>query len=659
MAFYQVAIAAYFWDTLIYEGPDGLEPGQWVQVPLKSRIVKGCIWQPLEPDAPVPPNVKSIKQSWDPSLNLKEPWRQWAAWLAQHYVYPLGLVLEYFFPPTKPQKFLNLGPGSSTPQLLPLTAAQKKVFDDIRPLIFEGFRAILLQGVTGSGKTEIYLHLTQEVLNLGGQVLFLVPEIALTPQLEKRIRQAVNAPLGVFHSDIKPTIKQQIYYQVQDSRPFVLLGTRSALFVPLPNLKLIILDEEHETHLKQQTHLTYHGRTSALKLAQILNIPVILGSATPSAESYFWASRLKAFTLVQLNERYQKKTPLEVHLVDRRIHRPLSGDPAWLTPILKSHMEHTLAQGYQVILWLNQRGFAPVVMCDQCGYHFQCPNCDVSLTLHSPKWLVCHYCGYQSVLPDCCPKCQNSVLKPLGYGIEQIYDDVKNLWPQINVFRMDRDHVTTWKQLSGLIEKFERGEGQILIGTQMLAKGLNFPKLKLCGIIDADSLLRWPDFRTQEKALQLMMQLMGRVGRFLLPEPAQVIIQTYEPQNPFFSYLLSQNYEAFIQQELLERQRWGYPPFRRLILIRLEHPKKEIVWKDSHWVAESLRSFFAKNHLTQVLGPAPAYRFRLKSYYRYQVLIKSHIELPLSRLFKKWLDGQSLKLRAKIRWDVDPEDLLD
>jgi len=394
----------------------------------------------------------------------------------------------------------------------------------------------------------------------------------------------------------------------------ILIGPRSALFCPIPKLSWIIVDEEHEAHFKQEEKLKYHGRDAAIYLAKCLNIPIVLGSATPSVESW-WNGKSNKYLYHSLKKRVFKETPPKVEVVDMKKNQKNQILPYWLSEKLYKALTSTLENKSQAALFLNRRGESSYIFCPACSYHFSCVNCDISLTQHKKNHLICHYCGFRQEKPKLCPHCKTENILSFGIGTASLQKELQSLFPFAHIARADRDEITTHKQWTSLIQKIEKKQVDIIIGTQMIAKGLDFPYLHLVGFILADQGLNFPDFRATEKSFQLISQMAGRSGR--RKEEGQVILQTYNPSHP--AILKQGNYEDFVKKELQERKKHLYPPFGKLSLLRIESISEGQAKKTAFKVSNALQNI---NNLN-ILGPAPAPHFRLKNKYRYHILLKS------------------------------------
>ncbi len=511
------------------------------------------------------------------------------------------------------------------------------------------FKRFLLHGITGSGKTEVYLQVITQCIDAGKQVLVLVPEIGLTPQLISRFRTRFPYPLAVIHSQLNETERQQAWQLACEGLVPIVLGTRSALFTPMPRLGLIIIDEEHDLSFKQQEGVRYSARDSALKRAQNKNIPIIMGSATPSLESLYNCQQQK-FTLLQLTHKAMTDQHLPINLIDLRSQNLAEG----ISSVSLQAMSEHLARGNQVLVFINRRGFAPVLLCHDCGWMADCKACDSHLTYHqSVERLMCHHCGHQERRPYVCLSCKSKNIISVGTGTQRVEAYLNQQFPEYNILRMDRDEVQKKEAWEQHLAKIDSGEIQIIVGTQMLAKGHHFPKLTLVLILDNDQGLSHHDFRALERMGQLLTQVSGRAGR--AEHAGQVLIQTHQPDHPLLQLLLREGYEAFAQELLRNREAAGLPPHHHMALLRAQG-------KDLNQVKAFMQG--AKNYLNhnqiQVLGPAPAPLARKAGMHRLQLLIKAPQRAPLHHALSNlrlWLTQSKINQGIRYNLDIDPMDL--
>ncbi|WP_045107316.1 primosomal protein N' [Legionella hackeliae] len=511
------------------------------------------------------------------------------------------------------------------------------------------YHCYLLQGITGSGKTEVYLQVIAAVLAQGKQVLILVPEIGLTPQLLSRFTARFNEPMVVIHSNLNETERQHAWQLASDNLAKLVIGTRTAVFTPMPALGLIVIDEEHDTSLKQMDGVRYSARDTALMRAHMTKIPIILGSATPSLESLNNCIQNK-YTLLRLTQKALNATPLHYQVIDLRNIPLQQGLAPQTLKIIASHLQ----QGNQVLVFINRRGFAPVLLCHHCGWMADCKTCDSHLTLHRQLGrLVCHHCGRTETIPSQCKSCHNKELIPIGAGTQRVYDYLNQQFPDTKILRIDRDEVQKKNALENYLDSIHRGEAQLIVGTQMLAKGHHFPNLTLVVVLDTDAGFYNQDFRSLERLGQLLTQVSGRAGR--AEYPGQVVIQTHLPHHPLLNILIQQGYDPFAHALLTLRQQAELPPYHFLALIRAQDKSATKVLHFLHTLKEQLLM-----QGVTTLGPAPAPLSRKSNQHRMQLLLKSSsrktLQTRLTQL-REWLTIR--KLNNHVRWnvDVDPMDL--
>ncbi|WP_288448227.1 primosomal protein N' [uncultured Pseudomonas sp.] len=537
---------------------------------------------------------------------------------------------------------------------LPLNGEQRLAYEAVRA--GSGFHCYLLEGVTGSGKTEVYLQLIRATLEAGRQALLLIPEINLGPQTLGRFEQRFNARIALLHSALTDRERMDIWLAARDGELDIVVGTRSALFTPLKHPGLIIVDEEHDASYKQQEGLRYHARDLAVVRARFENLPVLLGSATPSLESLHNAEQGR-YAHLRLSLRAGGAQPPRFERLDVR-SRPL--DSGLSQPLLKA-MGATLERGQQVLVFLNRRGFAPTLLCHDCGWLAQCPRCDARMTYHRGSGeLRCHHCDQRQTPPRHCPSCGKLDLRPVGAGTERAEERLQLLFPDVPVLRIDRDTTARKDALGKLLRTIHSGAPCILVGTQMLAKGHHFPKVTLVAVLDADSGLFSADFRASERMAQQIVQVAGRAGR--AEEPGQVLIQTHLADHPLMVQLAEEGYPAFARQALQERRAAGLPPFAYLALLRADAHRQDQVenfLEAAYHVAEGLAVNLALPQV-ELLGPVPAPMERRAGRHRAQLLLQSSSRAPLHRLLGIWVvQLESLPEARQVRWslDVDPIDL--
>lgn len=670
-ALLSVAVDAPLVAPLSYSAPDGdasaFKRGHLVRVPLGRRKVEGVVLGPTEATGAF--SVKSIDSLVSEFPQLPEPTLSWLEWLSRYYLYPLGQTLALCYPPLK-----SRGRGSRKSSPIPeataevrvsLTEEQQQVLASIRA--HPGFSAHLLHGVTGSGKTEVYLNLIADTLAAGKRAVVLVPEISLTPQLLRRFSNRFPGQLAVLHSHLTDREKTEQWWSMIDGSRKILVGARSALFCPLADLGLIIIDEEHEPSFKQDEMLKYHARDAAVMLAKSHNCPIVLGSATPSLETWHNVS-LNKYHLHTMSRRVADRQLPTIEVVDmrserdqRRLAGTASNLPFWLSQVLYEQLSACFARSEQAALFLNRRGIAQSVFCPSCGTSYECPNCSISLTLHGKNHLVCHYCDYHERLNETCRECGSLDVGPLGLGTELVEQDMVRLFPSLRVARADRDEIQSRQDLEQMITSMEKREVDLLVGTQMIAKGLDFAGLTLVGLVMADVGFNLPDFRAAERSFQLLTQVGGRAGRHS-EAPGRVIVQTYNPAHVSIVYSLQNDFVGFATEELNMRRSLNYPPVMRLACLRIigNHEARtqqaaEALGRRCSLLQQQKQPY----QPLQILGPAPAPIAKLRGKFRYQLLIKSPDHARLAALCRQALgDEKWLPSGVKVLVDIDPMNLL-
>ena len=550
---------------------------------------------------------------------------------------------------------LNHGGDPHLENIKPLSSVQQDAYNQIQ-FSFLKKNVTLLHGVTSSGKTEIYIHLIRQALEQKKQVLYLLPEIALTVQIMQRLQHVFGNRLGIYHSKYSDAERVEIWQKQLSRHPYdVILGARSAVLLPFQNLGLVIIDEEHETSYKQQDPAPrYHARSAAIVLAQMFGAKTLLGTATPSLESYYNAKTGK-YGLVTLQERYKGIELPEIQIVDIQDlqRRKMMNGP--FSPLLLAKTREALERGEQVILFQNRRGYAPMIECKQCGWVPHCQHCDVSLTFHRNfNQLTCHYCGFTYQVPTECPACGCKELRTKGYGTEKIEAEVQDIFPEARIARMDLDTTRSRQAYERIISDFSAGRTNILIGTQMVSKGLDFDKVSVVGILNADSMLNYPDFRAYEHAFMMMAQVSGRAGR--KGKRGLVILQTKSPGLPILDQVVRNDYPAFYQSLIAERQQFHYPPYYRLVYVYLKHRQDALVESASIEMSSRLRQWFG----ARVLGPDKPAVAKVKSLSIRKLVLKCEFGLNMADVRKYLALAQQQMLQDKrystlqIYFDVDP-----
>lgn len=651
------------------------ERGDVVKIPLGARTESGIVLKTFDEDTSIVDSyeykLKPIKSLNDDLPKLPEPCLLWLEWMSDYYIYPLGRVAQLCFPPLEKAKKLR---KNSRPDVVPkiekkiqhqLNSEQQHCVDSIRNQ--PGFSAHLIHGVTGSGKTEIYLELFEKTLAEGKSGLFLLPEISLTPQLIRRFSERFGDQIAALHSQLTDRERTTQWWDMIEGRKKILIGARSAIFCPLPDIGLIVVDEEHESSYKQDEKLKYNGRDCAIMLGRFHNCPVLLGSATPSLDSWKNATEGK-YILHQIKNRVNNRPLPEIEVIDMRLEKELDRKsvekPDWLSQSLYNEMKLTLERKEQVALLLNRRGMAQLIFCPSCGHSVECPNCDISLSLHGNSHLVCHYCDYHENLKIKCSDCKEGELINLGLGTEKVEEDLKRLFPDKSIARADRDEVTSRQDMEELITKMENSEIDILIGTQMIAKGLDFSNLKLVGLLLADISFNLPDFRAAEKSFQLITQMSGRSGRHVRDDeaPGKVIIQTYNTNHESICFSKNHDYDGFAVVELNNRKQLNYPPFHKIAAIKIQSQDLEKVKSVAQQLAQraqTLKQKFAAFSEVEILGPAAAPIAKLRNQFRYHLLFKCAQPKILNQFVRRSLgDSKWIIKQVKVAVDIDPLNLL-
>jgi primosomal protein N' (replication factor Y) len=625
--------------------------GARVLVPFGNRRLVGILIETAD-HSNVPANkLKSIINVLDKTSIFTEHTLSLCLWASQYYHHPIGEVFAAAMPALLRQgKTLIINdeflPKNITPKLT-LNSEQQLALDKINQA--QGFYPFLLEGITGSGKTEVYLQAIDKLMQQGKQALVLVPEISLTPQTVSRFTARFNVPIAVLHSNLNDKERAKAWYQAQQGIARIVIGTRSAVFTPMPQLKLIIVDEEHDLSFKQQDGFRYSARDLALKRAQLEKCPIVLGTATPSFESLH-NMQVGRYQHIMLNIRAGGAQLPTFDIIDIRKQKLKQG----LSFSLLQKMQYHLDKGQQVLLFLNRRGFSPTLICHDCGWVAECTQCDARLTYHKKKNILhCHHCEQQTRVPNQCLSCGSTDLLPLGQGTQRIEALLQEHFPQYKTVRIDRDSTRGKNKLHQLLDEVQNDQHQILVGTQMLAKGHHFPRVTLVAILDADQGLLSADFRALERLGQLIMQVAGRAGRASLP--GTVAIQTHHPQHPLLLQLINQGYHAFATDALSERAIAGLPPYCFMALVRAE----SMIENDPIIFLQQARELITEKEGVMILGPIPAPMQRKQGHYRAHLLLQARSRASLQQLIAQWvtqLDSFSLK---GVRWslDIDPHSL--
>lgn len=637
-------------DYLVPEGME-LSPGDYVRVPFGSQEVYGVVWG-SEAGSQKPEKLKTIAARVDYLPPMSAQMRSFIDWVAWYTLAPRGNVLkmamsvpEALHPPSTRQRRGVVSRPSSVVSERKLNPAQHEAAEVLAEKLEGGFSVTVLDGVTGSGKTEVYFDAIAK--NAGSQTLVLLPEIALSVQWLQRFEAHFGELPYLWHSGVTPARKRETWRAVARGEARVVVGARSALFLPFQNLRLIVVDEEHEHSYKQEEGVMYQARDMAVMRAQREQCPIVLASATPALETVVNVEQGK-YQLLHLPHRHGGATLPEVELVDMRQHKP--GREHWISQPLRAALQKTLEAGQQAMLFINRRGFAPLVLCKSCGHRFGCPHCDAWLVEHKhPPRLQCHHCDYRTPPPAHCPECGVADgLHPCGPGVERLAAEAAELFPEAQIGLMTSDSLPTAQAVEHLIEAVERGGVNLLIGTQMMAKGHHFPGLALVGVVDADMGLTGGDLRASERSWQLLHQLAGRAGRAQIK--GRVMVQTYNPEHAVMQALLHHDRENFIAAEKYGREQAGMPPFGRLAALILEGKNEAEVQSAARMLAKEAPAYRGM----QLFGPAPAPLSILRGKYRYRLLLKTAREVNLPRLLREWLEPIKLPKNVRLKVDVDP-----
>ncbi len=537
-----------------------------------------------------------------------------------------------------------------------LSEEQERVHHEIIKS-FDRHATTLLHGITGSGKTEIYINLIKKALESDTQVLYLLPEIALTTQIVQRLKKIFGAIMGVYHSRFSDNERVEVWNGVMSGKFKFVIGVRSSIFLPFDNLGLIIVDEEHDASYKQQEPAPrYHARDVAMIIAQLHHAKVLLGSATPSVESYYHGQQNK-YGFVKLDKRYGDAHLPQIVLANMSSERKMKTIKGEFSGLLLRNIEETLSKKEQVIIFQNRRGYSPMMSCEDCGWVPKCVNCAVSLTYHQYRHaLVCHYCGYKESLPHHCPTCTSTRIKTVGVGTEKLEEELKVHFPEARTQRMDLDTTRSKTGYDSILSQFENGETDILVGTQMVTKGLDFDKVNLVGVFNADRMMHFPDFRSYERAYQLITQVSGRAGR--RDKQGRVIIQTSSPDHPVLNFILNNNYDGFFKTQISDRHQHDYPPFTRLIEIVIKHTEKKICREAAQRLSGLLKDQLPK---IKILGPAEPMIAKIRNQYLMSILIKlirgksdlNQIKLIIQECINN-LSREKVFRNVRIVVDVDP-----
>jgi len=648
---------------LLYFYEEALTRGQVVEVPLGKRKALGCVVIPDESNSqefketPLD-KIKTII-SVVPDWKLEESELKLFEWMSQYYHYSLGqLIFDCLPQHLKRPRGLEETAGEGKELEFVPNPVQKSIIESIREGLGQ-FKRYLIHGVTGSGKTVVYLDLIKATLEKGQSVLFLLPEINLTPQFISTFAKYVDAPIYSYHSELSDSQKYQIWLAARSmNKGSLILGVRSSVFIPVNNLGLIIIDEEHDTSFKQDDRCPYNARDVASKKAQLLGIPLIMGSATPSLETYSAFHQNKS-GLFEMTERAGEAFLPEIQLIDARDNSNHE-EETW--PLVKASVdaiEAAFKRKEQVLVFVNRLGFANYLQCRGCGHQFECPNCSITLRYYKRKnELACHHCDYKEPLPGQCPSCGCLTLSHKGFGTEKIQEVLQGIFPDKKIERFDRDEIKNFKQLEERLSDFHSGKIDLMVGTQMLSKGHNFEKVKLVLILGIDSQLNFPDFRSSERVYQTLTQVAGRAGRY--SKDGKVLIQTLNPENSLFQIVKNHDFHQFYKDELEIRELCDCPPFKRIAMIHFSSRfQDKLIPHVTEHVGVMMKGLVAQ-HFPEVtiLGPRPAHIEKKSNQFTWSILVKSSDLSQLHNLLKSFEMNYKSLSSVSYKIDIDPYTLI-
>lgn len=659
--YFLVAVNSPFNSSLLtYKANDELalklKKGQLVKIPLGKRTIDGCLWGPG--DSSQVKDLTKIKEiiSIESEIFLSPVDCDLYQWMSNYYHYPLGQLIHDVLPPflKRPRK-LNFNQGLGKTIELTMNSDQKNVVDHISQNGFDSFSKWLIHGVTGAGKTIIYLEVIKKILKENKSVLFLLPEINLTPQFLETFETHLDVPIYSYNSSISNSDKFGLWKLLQDDEtPKLVLGVRSSIFLPIKNLGLVIIDEEHDQSFKQDDRCAYNARDIGIKKASLLKIPVILGSATPMVETY--KSFVDTKNYFALKKRALDAKLPDVELVDMRGRAKIESERMlWpYTSESVAKIKSALERDEQVLVFINRLGYANYLQCNACGHQFACPNCSTNLKYFKKRSeLSCQTCEYKQPAPEMCPECMNINLSPKGFGTEKAFEILADLLPERKIERFDRDEIKTFNQLEGVLNRFHKKEIDILVGTQMLSKGHNFKNVNLVLILGIDSQLNFPDFRSNERVYQTLTQVSGRAGRF--GKNAEVLVHTLAPNNKIFTYLKNHSFDEFYNDEIPMRELCSSPPLKKLVIVYFNSKSQETAIKESVNQATQLRQM-AEKHFNQIeiLGPRPSMVEKKVNKFTWSIMIRGSDINQLHNLISTFTNNYRPPHTISLKIDVDP-----
>ncbi|MBK23868.1 MAG: primosomal protein N' [Halobacteriovorax sp.] len=650
-----VAVNTPFNNSLLtYKSEVEFLKGDLVEIPLGKRITFGCVINEISGDLDTDIEYKKIRGLVDDSINISGE-IDFLSWISKYYHYPLGQLIFDTLPKVlkRPRELKFFEGENSIPEVV-LENEQELAWEELDKLNIRSFSKKLIHGITGSGKSYIYLKFIKKVLNENRRVLFLVPEINLTPQFISFFVQHLKVPIYLYHSDISNSDKYNLWKLMQeDAGPCLIIGVRSSIFIPIKNLGCIVVDEEHDNSFKQDDRCPYSARDAALKKAQLNNIPILLGSATPGMDSFY--NFKKTDDYIPITKRFSKGSLPEIDLVDLRETDYGIDFETWPIPVSTlEKVKQRLEAGEQVLFFINKLGFASYVQCRSCGHTFDCPNCSVSLTMFKGRReLSCHSCTYKEEMPSMCPMCQNMNLLNKGFGTEKVSEVLEEYFGDKSIARFDRDEIKTTKKLEEVLNSFHSRRIDILVGTQMVSKGHNFKNVNLVVVLGIDSQMNYPDYRANERAYQLLTQISGRSGRF--GKSSSVMVHTHNPENDIFSFVKAHSFDGFYQKEIEIREVCSCPPFFKLVAIYINGKDRDVLVGLANKLTSEL-SFLSEKYFNEVgvLGPRPTVIEKRANKYTWVTLLKSSDINQLHNLLSTWEEKIKLKSGYSIKIDVDP-----
>lgn len=669
----QIAVSAPVGDGILtYKKNPSLDvhAGDLVEVPLGRRKAKGVVVENLLNTEQLKEVIskfetKEIASKVADSFSLSAKELELYTWMAKYYHYNLGMLVWDCLPKIlKRPREADIEFGKNLKFEHQLNEDQNHIFTNISKKLSSGFDRYYIHGVTGSGKTLIYLNLMKKVLSQGKSVLFLLPEINLTPQFIETFKSYLDCPILSYHSGVTDSHKNEVwkYLKTHTDKPVLIMGVRSSVFLPSENIGLIIVDEEHDQSFKQSDRCPYNGRDVAIKKAQIFNCPIVMGSATPALENYYTFKNLKPENYFTLKNRASGGFP-DIKLIDARKEsgKSKSMDELLIWPFEQQAldlMRESFSKNEQVLVFVNRLGFANFVQCRNCGHKFEDPNTGVPLRyFKNKKMLSSGHSDYQIPLPEICPSCGNMNLLQMGFGTEKLQEVLQKVFPDKVIERFDRDEITTLEKLEDSLEKFHQGEIDVFVGTQMLSKGHNFKKVNLVLILGIDSMLNFPDFRAMERTYQMLVQILGRAGRY--SADAKVVIQTLLPENQLFKFVIDHDFNGYYDFELKPRKIGNFPPFSKMCSIHISSKNRDqMVAKLAHEVDQMDRFCKARGLEVEIMGPTPGMIERRANMFTWSILLTSSDVNHLHTLINYFKNANSLDNHYSVKIDVDPYQIL-